>query len=577
MVDRNGEVVVNWLVRLVVRVRGAAQRYFFERAVRRTETSQRKLLQSFLRKNRDTLFGREHGFADITSAEDYAQAVPIREFEEFRPWIERVEQGEKNVLTSLQPFMFSTTSGTTASPKLIPVTIQWIHNLGSLMRLWIYCNLLDHPGMLDGDIVSFVSPSIEGRTPGGIPVGSVSGLTYKRVPWVLRRKYPLPYELSEVEDYEDRYLMAARLAFARDVSIFAAPNPSTLLKLAEVGRANGELIIQAVEEGTLGVEPPKGEGDHAVQQRALYQIIASRLKPDPDRARMLKGLIAEHGDLLPCHCWPNLKVLGCWLGGSAGVQARRLRKFYGEVPRRDLGFRATEATMSLPMHDETPNGVLTVGTNFYEFIREEERGTENPAILLAHQLEEGGFYHILLTTCSGLYRYDINDVVEVRGFYGQAPIVAFIRKGRDMSNITGEKLHVGQVAAAYEQAESETGLTVSQIQMIPDAGASRYDLLVELEHDDTASLTDFVEALDSALCELNCEYIVKRKSGRLHLPQVHRMRAGWSARRQRDDVVCAGKRDSQYKWLMLAHAWDDATRSEVLMNLPAELIQAPPA
>jgi len=555
---------VNWLVRFVVRVRGHVQRFFFERAAARTAETQRKLLLRLMSKNRATAFGREHHFARIQSPEDYRRHVPIREFEEFRPWIERVENGEKNVLTRLQPFMFSTTSGTTAQPKLIPVTIEWIHNLGSLMRLWIHCNLRDHPTMLDGDILSFVSPSIEGRTPGGIPVGSVSGLTYKRVPWVLRRKYPLPYELSEVEDYEDRYWIAARLALGRDVTTFAAPNPSTLLKLAEVGVANCEEIIRSVRDGVLGVDAPVGAGKHALKQGALYRSIAAGLRPDPDRARFLRGVLERHGELLPKHCWPNLAVLGCWLGGSAGVQSRRLRPFYGDVPRRDLGFRATEATMSLPMEDETPNGVLTVGTNFYEFIPEAERGTENPTIFLAHELEVGECYHILLTTCSGLYRYDINDVIEVRGFYKSAPIIAFIRKGRDMSNITGEKLHVGQVAGALERAEKATELSVVQIQMIPDAGSSRYDLLVELAHDDFHDLDPFGEALDAALCDLNCEYIVKRKSARLHPPRIHRMRAGWSGRRQRDDVVCAGKRDEQYKWLLLAHAWDDATRSERL-------------
>ena len=556
---------MSWLVRFVVRVRGAIQRFFFERAVGNAEASQRKLLRTFLRRNQGTAFGREHGFDQIHSAEDYARRVPIREFEEFRPWIERVEKGERNVLTRLQPFMFSTTSGTTARPKLIPVTIEWIHNLGSLMRLWIYRNLLDHPRMLDGDILSFVSPSIEGRTPGGIPVGSVSGLTYKRVPWVLRRKYPLPYEVSEIEDYENRYLIAARLALARNVTIFAAPNPSTLLKLAEVGMTHAKVIIQAIREGTLGVDVPVGAGEHALKQGAIYRSIAAGLKPNPERARFLQDILNRHGELRPMHCWPNLAVLGCWLGGSAGVQSRRLKTFYGDVPRRDLGFRATEATMSLPIEDETPNGVLTVGTNFYEFIPEEERGTENPTILLAHELEVGKPYHILLTTCSGLYRYDINDVIEVRGFHGSAPIVAFIRKRRDMSNITGEKLHVGQVAGALERAEAETGLPVTQIQLIPDAGASRYDLLIELPHDEPAALEEFRDAFDAALCELNCEYIVKRKSARLHTPEIHRMRKGWSARRQRDDVVCAGKRDEQYKWLLLAHAWDDSTRSERLL------------
>lgn len=82
----------------------------------------------------------------------------------------------------------------------------------------------------------------------------------------------------------------------------------------------------------------------------------------------------------------------------------------------------------------------------------------NPTTLTCAELDEGENYYIVLTTPGGLYRYDINDVVRVSGFCNQTPLIEFIRKGRDVTNITGEKLHVNQVIQAMEQALSAAGL-----------------------------------------------------------------------------------------------------------------------
>ena len=89
--------------------------------------------------------------------------------------------------------------------------------------------------------------------------------------------------------------------------------------------------------------------------------------------------------------------------------------------------------MSLPLSDHTSSGVLAINTNFYEFIPESEIGSLGDT-LLCNELETGKRYHIILTTASGLYRYDINDIVEVHGFYKCCPMISFVRKGRDSTS-----------------------------------------------------------------------------------------------------------------------------------------------
>src|SRR5438128_11289683 len=89
----------------------------YEAATRDPDQAQARVLRALLRDNADTVFGREHGFATIGSAAEYARQVPIRDYEALRPYIDRIMAGEAGVLTAAAPFMFTTSSGTTRDPK----------------------------------------------------------------------------------------------------------------------------------------------------------------------------------------------------------------------------------------------------------------------------------------------------------------------------------------------------------------------------------------------------------------------------------------------------------------------------
>jgi len=277
----------------------------------------------------------------------------------------------------------------------------------------------------------------------------------------------------------------------------------------------------------------------------------------------MEACLDQHGALLPRVLWPNLTLIGCWLGGSAGVQAERLLEPYGRVAFRDLGFRATEATVTIPFEDDDAAGPLAVNAGFFEFIPEDEIETENPPVLGAHELENGRQYYILLTTSSGLYRYDINDIVEVRGFYRRAPRLAFVRKGRDMVSLTGEKLHSVQIGTAAERSARELGLQSLQVQLIPDGDRMRYDLLVECREGLGDLASEFARTFDKHLGEINMEYEQKRASNRLGPPRLCQMRPGWADRRRHLEVDREGKRDAQYKWPLIRMEWDELTREEM--------------
>ena len=539
---------------MVIRWRGRRLARRLDAAAHHPELAQRSLLQQILTRHQQTAFGQEHGFGHIQTSTDYQKAVPIRDYEGLRPYVQRMMQGEENVLVRDPVQMFTLTSGTTGQPKYIPVTAVSETRNANLMRQWLYRLLMDHPRCLNRAILGIVSPAVEGHTASGIPYGSLSGRIYQQLPRLVRQAYAIPYPVFEITDYDTRYWAIARFALSRQVSFVGTPNPSTLLRLASVMDSHSESLIRAIHDGELGIEL-----DANGLESSVLDHLRAGLSPNPKRAKTLEHVVDMTGKLLPKDCWP-LQVLGCWTGGSVGIQAQRLVAAYGDVPLRDLGYLASEARVTLPISDsaradgsvETSSGVLDMTLNYCEFIPEEAMSEENPPIYLSHELEVGKRYHILLTTPGGLYRYHINDIVEVAGFYHQAPMIAFVRKGKDMSNLTGEKLHVNQILLAMSQVQHQFDVTIGQYQWVANLHEMNYHLYVEWQDQrgDRWIRQTFLPALDQTLGRLNSEYAQKRASRRLNPVCFHRMRSGWAEAIQRE-AIAHGRRDVQYKWTVL--------------------------
>lgn len=537
--------------------RGYIESLSFDRACSDPLKAQRSVLLRLVSSNAATAFGRAHDFARIRVEADFRRRVPVGEYEDFRPFINRIIMGERRVLTEKEPFMLTMTSGTTSEPKYIPVTRALQSQTAALMSLWLYRAELDHKGLLDYASVGIVSRAVEGHTRTGIPYGSASGLIYKNIPWLVRRAYAVPYLVSELDDYDERYLIAARFALSRRVSFIATPNPATLLRLAQVAAENQESLVRAMRDGALGTA--------SMKQRDVYAHLASMLRPDPRRAAELESIIKARGFLRLADCWPDLRLIGCWTGGSTGLKVDDLSRFYGDVPVRDLGYMASEGRVTVPFEDCSASGVPALRTSYYEFIAEEELDSRNPSVRSIDELEAGRRYSILLTTAGGLYRYKINDIVEVTGFRGRAPLLAFIRKGGEMANITGEKMHVNHFITAVTEVARAFHLEVEQFRVVPDYIYGRYEIYLELEHavEKGLLLNGVLPALERALESVNMEYEQKRRSKRLAPLCLHLMKRGWSRRAMRRDIVLAGRRDTQYKWQILADARRDTDLQEI--------------
>jgi hypothetical protein len=521
---------------------------------------QNRVLLDVIRRNDATLFGRDHRFDTIDSLTDYRKQVQIGDYERLRAYVERAANGEANALTSGPVLMFTLTSGSTGQPKLIPITESARDNHRLLTRLWYYRAWMDHPRCLGGKLLGIVSPAAEGKTPGGIAVGAASGLIYRSSPHWVRNAFVVPRAVSEIKDFDAKYYVIMRLALEHEISFLATPNPSTILKLVESADRCKDEMIKDIRDGTIS-----GRWDLAasIRSRLLSGVAKNRA-----RARELETFATRQGTLRPREYWPCLQLIGCWKGGTVGIRLKAFGRWFAEdTPVRDLGYMASEAQMTLPVSDVGSAGILAIGANFYEFIPEQEIGSAHPTALTCAELDEGQSYYIVLTTPGGLYRYDINDVVRVSGFYNRTPLIEFVRKGRDMTNITGEKVHVNQVIEAMEQAQGAAGVTVQHYRAFADVESSRYAFLVELDGTvaPKETLSSLLDELDLCLCGLNIEYAQKRASRRLGAPVLWIMKPGWFDR-QASTVLRHAGRDIQFKAQMLSAAPEDASEALLIIE-----------
>ena len=538
----------------LIRQAGRAVAGRFEAATSDPGRAQDQKLMEMVERNRDTEYGLEYGFASIRSLADYRRQVPVVTYEDIKHRVDRIARGERNVLTSEDPMMLARTSGTTAEPKYIPVTPTCLRRThADQMRTWIYHAATRHPGMFKGKVVSLISPAVEGYTESGLPYGSTTGHIYENMPRIVRRAYGIPYEVFLIDDYDSRYYALARTSLAQDVTFVGTANPSSILRMVECTDLHADDLIRDLFDGTL-------RKDLQIDP-VIRQVVESSLGRHPEKARRLeKACILRSGRLLPADYWPGLVLIGCWKGGTVGHHVQKFAQWFDpegrkKVPVRDWGYLSSEARGSIPLFDEGSAGVLTVSANVLEFVEVDdlENAEHRPDrwnFLGPEELVKGREYYVFFTTTGGLYRYDINDVVQVAGYYNLTPTIRFKRKGRGMANISGEKLSVNQIISVFEHVSRHFGVTIDHFKAEPDPDNTRYVFKIEAPALLESQRRPLLEELDRHLCRLNIEYHAKRKSFRLNDPLLHVMKAGWYER-HRKALVARGKRLFQAKTIVL--------------------------
>ncbi|WP_437201533.1 GH3 auxin-responsive promoter family protein [Planctomicrobium sp. SH664] len=485
----------------------------FLHSIQDCQATQQATLQRIVQLNADSDFSRRHGLHPGISVEQFRRQIPVGDFEAVRNEVEQLKVGEASSLLGSRNklLMFALSSGTTGDSKYIPITTEFLKDYRRGWNMWGISTFDDHPALHTLDILQLSSDYDLFRTPSGIPCGNISGLVSKMQSPLVRTMYTIPYNVAKIRDSYSKLYTALRLSLENvHVGLVMTANPSTLVQLAKMAIETQQELIRDIADGTLSSRM-------SIPDEVRAALGGSRFRPNRRRALDLEQLIAQHDQLLPRHFWPQLKLAAVWTGGSASAYLESMRRYYGDVCVRDHGLSASEGRMTIPFIDGTSNGVLDIGSHFFEFIPETEYGSARPNVLQAHELSEGHNYYILLTTVSGLYRYDIRDVVRCCGFRGTTPLLEFLHKGASISNVTGEKLTESQVVTAVNHALKRYSLELDYYTLSPVWGdPPAYHLhLEEAAIPASGLLAKLSQDIDEQLRGLNCEYQEKRQSGRL--------------------------------------------------------------
>ncbi len=514
-----------------------------------------KTLRDILNISRDTVYGREHHFDVIlsaTNADDlfrlYRKYVPVNDsFETLRPYVERHKNGEENVLFPGKPDMYATTSGTTSEPKWIPMTHKYLKDVNGIMsHIWTR-NIVRHRSRIfGGHIFPIVGKEVEGYAPDGTLFGSVSGVLVRDIPSVIKKHYTAPASVMSIGDYAARNYTLMRLALQhRDVTLWATANPSTILELMRTVDEFADRLITDIEQGTL-------DADFDIPQPIRTELEAY-MSPRPERADELRQIRQQHGKLLPKHYWPWLQYLSTWKCGNTKIYMEKYldafdwdRTFYQE-----LGYIATECRFGFAL-DDTNESVLFPQFHYYEFVAEDELDSPDKHFLQIYELEQGKRYCAYVTTYSGLFRYNMNDLVEVGGKYYNTPTVHMVSKVNGIVSMTGEKLYEPQFIEAVHEAEKETGIKTKFFVGFADVDESCYHFYYEFDDERIGQqeADDFTKVVDQKLAAINIEYEAKRASFRLHEPKAHILLSNAYARFK---AACLqdGFRDGQFKFNLL--------------------------
>lgn len=533
---------------------GTIERFKLWLATRDVNKSQDKTLRDILEIAKDTVYGKEHDFAGILKAKTpqelfkaYREKLKVNDYEELRPYINRHMHGESDILFPGKPRMYATTSGTTNEPKWIPITYKYFEDVyGKMNKMWLNSLIRANKHSFAGGVVSIVGKAIEGYAPDGTVYGSVSGVSFTNCPAFVKVAYSSPAEVFEIKDYRARYYTIMRFGIEYNSTVLITANPSTIVEMQNNVNEFFDDYVRDIENGTLN------ENLDIPQHVRDCDEIKKRLKPNPARAQELRELKAKYGTVLPKHYWPDMGVVNTWHCGNTKIYYDKIKDSFGPNAKMiEFGYFASECRPGLVLN-EGEDTTLFPHKHYFEFIREEDLENENPEFLTLGQLEKGKRYCMYVTTYSGLYRYNMNDLIQVTGFDGTTPTIQFIQKVNGIVTLTGEKLHERQFIKAVHDAEEKMGIKAKFFIGFADAEYSGYHFFYEFEDQSVSQekAEEFTKAVDVALKGINQEYEAKRDSFRVKDPITHRLEED-SFEKFKAECIKEGARDGQFKLMLL--------------------------
>ncbi len=412
---------------------------------------QQSIFEHLIKAAAKTEFGKEHGFSDIKTYQDFIRQVPLRDYEAFKPYIEKIKQGKYNVLWKGQPIYFAKTSGTTSGVKYIPISKDSISNHINTARNALLCYMSEtgNTKFADGKLI-FLSGSPTLERVGGIPTGRLSGIVNHHIPNYLRSNQMPSYETNCVEEWEEK--------------------------------------LDKIVEETLH------------QRMTLISGIPPWVQMYFDRLTQKSG--KKIGEL-----FPDFSVL---VQGGVNFEPYKAKLFESIGRKVDCVelFPASEGFFAFQDSQDAEGLLLNTNSGiFFEFVPAAEIFSANPTRLSLKEVKLGEHYAMIINNNAGLWGYNIGDTVK---FVSTTPyrIVVTGRTKHFISafgeHVIGEEVEAALMATTLALNAQVTEFTVAPV-IAKGQGRSYHEWLIEFENP-PADLVVFAKHLDDQLRSKNVYY-----------------------------------------------------------------------
>ena len=414
---------------------------------------QNTILKALLKVAKNTQFGKDHGLETVEDYQGFKKVVPIRDYEQFIPYINLVKEGKHNILWKGLPIYFAKTSGTTSGVKYIPITKDSIDNHINTARNALLCYMAEtgNTGFASGKLI-FLSGSPVLERVGGIATGRLSGIVNHHVPAYLRSNQLPSYETNCIEDWEQKLDAIVAETVHQDMTLISGIPPWMQMYFdrleATTGKKIGELFpnFNVMVQGGVNFEPYKAK---------LFESIGRKI---------------DTVELFPA---------------SEGFFA----------------FQNSQHESGLLLN--TNSGI------FFEFIPANEIFEENPTRLCLEEVELGKNYALIINSNAGLWGYNIGDTVK---FVSIDPYkIVVTGRIKHFISAFGEHVIGEEVEAALLQVSTHTNTSVTEFTVAPfvagvDAtGKSYHEWFIAFEKA-PANLADFAAQLDTVMRQQNVYY-----------------------------------------------------------------------
>jgi hypothetical protein len=443
---------------------------------------QRATLRHLLAKASGTEFGRAHGFGRLATLPDdallgaYRGAVPVGDYEMVRAQMARMrEGGEADICWPGVVRDWAQTSGTTGGEKFIPVSKEMMRsNYRSAMDIFAHGSRMgvSLPRLLGGRLLFLGGSTDISTNEHGIRTGDLSGLVSGLIRWPLSEVYAPGKDIALMSHWPTKIDAMAQSCAMQDVRMISG--------MASWGLVLFQRVLELAKERDPSVTCLRDVWPH------LTMFVHGGVKYGPFDPR----------------------VREVW-SGADGV----------DIPQRFEVYPASEGFIA--MQDTAGDPGLRLQTdvgNFYEFVPVEEMGSAEPRSFGADEVERGQRYVVVITTCAGLWRYVIGDMVEFDTLMADGAVrLRIVGRHRHFINAFGENLIVEEIEKAVEEAQRASGASIGEFTAAPvypgADNAAGLELAVEWMEQDEAGLARFAEVFDDSLKRINVDYKTKRTDG----------------------------------------------------------------